>query len=196
MAKVLDRPTTSAEQARRATLLRYYRDVCDLLPNARVEIINGRIVVSDVPTGEHNDIISRLILQIVALVATRDWSLWTNIKLFLGPQVDRYIPDLAIVPPDRRMWGEDEVYGDSTLLVVEAVSRSSINDDHLVKPKNCAIAGVPLYLVIDPLEGRVRLLSHPSEAGYTREVTVKFGDSLELPEPWDLTIDTGKLIEA
>ncbi|MEZ0074319.1 hypothetical protein [Planotetraspora sp. GP83] len=52
----------------------------------------------ELSTGEHNDVVSRLILQLAAVVASREWGLWTNIKLFLGPQIDRYIPDLAVKP--------------------------------------------------------------------------------------------------
>ncbi|ETK31856.1 Uma2 family endonuclease [Microbispora sp. ATCC PTA-5024] len=192
MAKVLDRHETPAE-IKSAELLRRYREVCDLLPDARVEVIDGRIVVREVPTGEHNDVVSRLILQVAALVASRGWSLWTNIKLFLGPQVDRYIPDLTIVPKDRRMWGEDEVYGASTLLVVEVVSKSSVRDDHVVKPESCAIAGVPLFLVIDTFTATARLLSQPDGGTYRTEVEVALGDPLELPSPWDLTVDTKAL---
>lgn len=177
-------------------LQRHYREACELFSDSRVEIIDGRIVVREVPTGDHNDVISRLILQLVSVIATRGWGLWTNIKLFLGPQMDRYIPDLTIVPRDRRMWGDDEIYGDSTLLVVEVVSKSSVHDDHVVKPRSCAAAGVPLYLTIDTFKGTARLLSDPSQAGYQHRHQVALGKPLTLPEPWNLTIDTGKLIEA
>ncbi|MCT9931403.1 Uma2 family endonuclease [Planotetraspora sp. A-T 1434] len=192
---MLDRPATPAE-TKRAELQRRYREACDLFPDSRVELIDGRIVVREVSTGEHNDVVSRLILQIVALVASREWGLWTNIKLFLGPQIDRYIPDLTIVPRNRRMWGEDEVYGDSTVLVVEVVSKSSVRDDHVVKPESCAVAGVPLYLVIDTFKGTARLLSRPDGGSYAKEEQISLGEPLQLPEPWGLTIDTGKLVEA
>ncbi|GLX02481.1 Uma2 family endonuclease [Microtetraspora sp. NBRC 16547] len=195
MAKVLVEPTTSSETDR-ADLYRRYHETCAMHPDRRVEFIDGRIVVREVPTGEHNDVISRLILQIASIVADRGWGLWTNIKLFLGAQVDRYVPDLTIVPKNRRMWGDDEVYGDSTLLIVEVVSKSSVRDDHVVKPRNCALAGVPLYLVIDTFKGVARLMSEPGEKGYQHQVEVTLGKPLPLPEPWDLAIDTAKLVEA
>lgn len=189
MAKVLDRPTETP------TMLETYRQACDQFPNHRVELVDGRIVVNRVPTGDHNDVVSFLILLIAATVAERGWRIWTNITYFLGSQEERYIPDLAIVPKERRMWGDDHVHGDSTLLAVEVVSPSSVNDDYVIKPANYARGGVPLYLLIDPIKGIARLYSLPSEKGYRQQNEVPLGDPLDLPEPWKLTIDTGKLLD-
>lgn len=172
-----------------------YRRVCEAFPELRVELISGRVVVNEVPTGDHNNVIALLLMQIMGVVSERNWRIWTNIKMFLGSQADRYIPDLVIVPPKPRMWGDDEVYGDSTLLAVEVVSRSSSTDDHIVKPKNCALAEVPLYLLIDPFQDIAILLSHPTEKGYLQQTQVPLGKPLDLPEPWKITIDTGKLID-
>lgn len=55
--------------------------------------------------------------------------------------------------------------------------------------------GVPLYLLIDPMEGIARVYSRPGDKGYRQQTEVPLGEPLELPEPWKLTIDTGKLIE-
>ncbi|MFF5208799.1 Uma2 family endonuclease [Streptosporangium sp. NPDC000396] len=196
MAKVLDRPTTKpSRQDHEDDLGGRLSEMCERWPDRRVELINGRIVVRELPTGTHNDIVFWILTQLLSTVTERGWKIWNDIKLHLGPQSDRYRPDLTVVPPNPRMWGEDETYGDTTLLVVEVVSSSSINDDHVVKPRNCALAGVPLYLVIDTFEEQIRLLSDPSKTGYSREVIVKFGALLDLPAPWNLTIDTGKLIE-
>ncbi|MEU7892511.1 Uma2 family endonuclease [Nonomuraea sp. NPDC049152] len=190
MAKVLEGPTTE-----KPTMLESYERACDLFPDYRVEVVNGRIVVNDVPTGLHNDIVSNLLLQIVAVVAANGWKLWTNIKIFLGPQADRYIPDLTVVPRDPRMRGPDEVQGDVTELVVEVVSPSSVNDDHVVKPREYAKATVSLYLLIDPEQGIAVLFSSPAGGSYQQRVQVALGAPLDLPEPWKLTIDTGLLVD-
>ncbi|ACZ90695.1 Uma2 family endonuclease [Streptosporangium roseum] len=194
MAKVLDRPTADPpHEDLRDELARRLPEMCESLPDRRVELINGRIVVRELPTDSHNDIVFWLITQLVGIVTERGWKIWPDIKLHLGPQADRYRPDLTVVPPNPRMWDKNEVYGDVTLLVVEVVSPSSSNDDHVIKPQGCAQAGVPLYLVVDAFDEQVRLLSRPSQKGYQREVIVKLGGSLDLPEPWNLTIDTDGL---
>ncbi|MEV8633442.1 Uma2 family endonuclease [Streptosporangium sp. NPDC051023] len=194
MAKVLDRPTTKPPQEDPPTeLARRLPEMCESWPDRRVELIDGRIVVRELPTDTHNNIVFWILMQLAGVVTERGWKIWPDIKLHLGPQADRYRPDLTVVPANPRMWDRNEVYGDVTLLAVEVVSPSSVNDDHVIKPRNCAQAGVPLYLVIDVFEEQVRLLSRPNHKGYQQEVITKFGGFIELPEPWNLTIDTSSL---
>lgn len=170
-----------------------FRELCDQWPKDRVELVNGRIVVTPVPTGEHNRIVYQLLLQLLAVVQDRGWEIWNDITIFLGPQLERYRPDLTVVPPKPKMWGKDHVYADQTLLVAEVVSPSSVVDDHDVKPRKYAAAGVPLCLVVDPFARKVRLLSEPAEYGYQQKTDVVLGCPLDLPEPWKLTLDTAKL---
>jgi Uma2 family endonuclease len=195
MPKVLDR-REAKPMSDREELDRRYQEICDQWPDRKVEIINGRIVVRELPTIDHARVILQLLRQILTFATGQGWSPLWDLKLFLGVQMDRYKPDLIVVPAEPRMWDAENVYASDTLLVVEVVSDSSKSDDHLVKPKNCALAGVPLYLVIDAFEQRVRLLSQPGEAGYDCEIAVTIGKPLELPEPWSLTIDTGALVES
>ncbi|MEV4376972.1 Uma2 family endonuclease [Streptosporangium sp. NPDC049644] len=196
MAKVLDRPTERPPQEDlRDELVRRLPEMCEQWPDRRVELINGRIVVRELPTNSHNDIVFWILTQLLGTVTEHGWKIWNDIKIHLDPQAERYRPDLTVVPRNPRMWDKNEVYGDVTLLVVEVVSPSSVNDDHVVKPQNCALAGVPLYLVIDAFDEQIRLLSSPSPKGYQQENIVKFGGSLKLPEPWNLTIDTDELPE-
>ncbi|MGV9308822.1 MULTISPECIES: Uma2 family endonuclease [unclassified Nonomuraea] len=172
-----------------------YQQICDLLPDHRVEVVDGRIVVSDVPTWDHSKIVSRLLKLIFSVITEHDWEFGELVKLFLGPQADRYIPDLTVVPGDPRTWGDDQIYAQDTNLVVEVVSPSSVNDDHVVKPREYAKAGVPLYLLIDPARAVVVLFSLPGASGYAQRTQIALGKPLELPQPWALTIDTGKLVD-
>lgn len=172
-----------------------YQEECDRWPDRKVEIISGRIVVREVPTIGHARAIYQILVQVLLVATQRGWEPLSGVKIFFGPQADRYEPDLIVVPADPRCWDASHVYAEDTLLVVETVSPSSTHDDHVVKPRHCAAAGVPLYLVIDTFQRIVRLLSDPDEQGYHDEVEVPFGKPLDLPEPWHLTIDTGKFIE-
>ncbi|GAT67543.1 restriction endonuclease [Planomonospora sphaerica] len=203
MAKVLREHTASPprehtvtpERYARAELERLYREDCERHHDRKVEIINGRIVVRELPTSGHADIIYQLTIQLIPLLTKRGWKIWQDIKIFLHPQLDRYRPDITVVPPGPKMWDDENVWGNETLLVVEVVSPSSVEDDHVTKPRNCALAGVPLYLVIDPFKRVTRLLSHPSQTGYRQRLEIPIGGLLELPAPWNFTIDTGTLIE-
>ena len=181
----------------RQELEEIYRHLCGRDPKSRVEIIADRVVVSPLPTWSHELVIFRLIKLLMAVVGERGWSLSGNISLFLGAQRDRYKPDLTVAPEEPPMWGDDHIHGDATVLVVEVGSRSSAADDHNVKPKGYAAAGVPLCLVIDCFAGTVRLLSkpNPQTERYELRHEVPLGKAIELPEPWNLTLDTGKLTD-
>ncbi|MDH2424060.1 Uma2 family endonuclease [Sphaerisporangium sp. TRM90804] len=176
-------------------LERHYKRVCEAFDDRRVEIVDGRIVIREGASLVHNQVIFRLLRQILIFADDRGWTACNDIKLFLGPRIDRYRPDLTVVPEKPRMWDAENVYGEDTLLVAEVVSPSSRRDDHLLKPRTCALAGVPLHLVLDPLDRTARLLSSPGPHGYTQETAVALGESLMLPQPWDLEIDTGRLLD-
>jgi Uma2 family endonuclease len=191
MALVLERPTFTEPDP---DVDEFFRELSERAPNRKVELIDGRIVVREVPTTEHADIIFRLLLQLIPVITERGWRIWNDVALFLGPQLARYRPDLLVVPPDPKRWGDDHVHGEDTVLVAEVVSRSSAHDDHETKPRGCALGKVPLYLVIDGFTGRVRLLSRPGGRGYDQEVAVKLGAPLDLPEPWIFTLDTSLLV--
>lgn len=191
MALVLERPTYAEPDP---AVDEVFRELSERMPDRRVELIDGRVVVREVPTTEHADIIFRLLLQLIPVIKERGWRIWNDVALFLGPQLARYRPDLLVVPSDPKRWGEDHVHGEDTILVAEVVSRSSEHDDHVAKPRGCALGKVPLYLVIDAFADKVRLLSRPGEKGYEQEVEVKLGAPLDLPDPWNLTLDTSLLV--
>ncbi|MFB9963562.1 Uma2 family endonuclease [Sinosporangium siamense] len=170
-----------------------YRQTCELWSDRRVEIIDGRIVVRELPTFNHATIVYRLLLQLIPFLTEQDWVAAFDLKVFLGLHEDRYRPDITITRSSPQMWDAEHVHSDDTLLVVEVVSPSSAKDDHEIKARNYAKGHVPLYLVIDPFEQVARLLSHPTESGYEQETTEALGKPLELPSPWEVTLDTAKL---
>ncbi|SNS78138.1 Putative restriction endonuclease [Streptosporangium subroseum] len=178
-----------------AELEKLYLELVDRFEKHRIEIVNGRIVVREVATIAHADVVYQLMSQLMPFSMEKGWRVYPEARIFPQAQADRYEPDLIVVPANRRLWDPSHVYANATLLVAEVVSPSSVHDDHMVKPRNCALAGVPLYLVIDTFASRFRLLSRPGPEGYADEVTESLGKPLELPAPWNLTIDTAKLIE-
>ncbi|MGC5010991.1 Uma2 family endonuclease [Streptosporangium sp. DT93] len=174
---------------------RLYLELVERFENHRIELVNGRIVVREMPTIAHAKVVCQLMAQLMPLSTEKGWWLYPQVKLLLHVQGDRFEPDLVVVPPDAPLWDPSHIYANATLLVVEVVSPSSVHDDHVVKPRAYALAGVPLYLVVDTFANRFRLLSRPGPEGYADEVTESLGKPLELPAPWDVTIDTGRLIE-
>jgi DNA-binding transcriptional ArsR family regulator len=81
------------------------------------------------------------------------------------------------------------------ILVAEVISRSSIREDREVKPRACALAGIPLYVVVDQFTSpvTVSLFSVPGPDGYSAINSVPVGQKLHIPDPFDVPLDTGSL---
>ncbi|MCP2336747.1 Uma2 family endonuclease [Actinomadura rupiterrae] len=196
MAKVLERPVVVETNDADVDIDEIYAELCERHPRARIQIVGGRIQVGPMPTWLHEKIISRLLKALMAVVCANDWEFSSTIAVYLGPQRDRYRPDLTVAPPDAPLWGKDHLHGDGVVLAVEVVSASSTGDDHKVKPAGYAAGGVPIVVIIDSFEQSLTLLSHPlPEKEKYRDVhVIPLGEKVTLPAPWNLALDTAGLV--
>lgn len=103
---------------------------------------------------------------------------------------ERIQPDLFICPADESTDGEWLIPAKNVLLTAEVVSPSSRRDDYEVKRVGCARSDVPIYLIIDPRESVITMFAGPSRRDYLRSEALAFGDKLDLPEPFGITLDT------
>jgi Uma2 family endonuclease len=105
----------------------------------------------------------------------------------------RVIPDLTVAPAERRLFRGAPPWMDpaGVALVVEVTSgRPKL--DRKDKRISYALAGIPLYLLVDREMGRVTLFSGPFEGDYGRHVTVAPGAYLELPQPFGFPLATAE----
>ncbi|WP_200842321.1 Uma2 family endonuclease [Actinomadura sp. K4S16] len=162
----------------------------------RAELIDGEIVVTPPPLGDHEDWIAELSLQIVRDTPRRFH--WAGQKGLVIPGDDehrenRVIPDMVIAPAELRLFrGAPEwmrVEPEGIAMVVEVTSSRPENDRE-GKRYGYARAGIPLYLLIDRDERKVLLFSGPDGGDYAHIDQVQFGKPLPLPEPFDIDLDT------
>jgi Uma2 family endonuclease len=166
------------------------------IPGHRVELLDGRITVSPTASRPHSRVVQRLLDSLYERIRQHQWEWHANLTLHVAATRERLIPDLWITPRDAPDFDENEVFGHGALLVAEVVSRSSRKDDHDAKARAYAQAGVPLYLVIDPVAkpGAVTLFSDPHGDAYRRTDLAPAGQPLKLPEPFGLSLDTATLL--
>jgi Uma2 family endonuclease len=164
-------------------------------PGFQVEIIDGSLVVSPRGNFRHARINYFLHTAFHDIALENDWYLCHELTIHLESNRDRIEPDLVIVPPEPPMFGDSELFGRGVLLVAEVTSRGNAVRDRFTKPRNCALSGVPLYLLIDPVDEptAVTLFSDPSDDGYRTIDRVVAGEKLRLPAPFELTLDTSML---
>ena len=162
----------------------------------RAEIIEGQLIVSPVPVFWHQRVCRWLLLSFLEACTANDWFGDCAGEIELPPTGDLICPDFMILReastvPDL----ESRRPLDRVLLAAEVISASSIERDREVKPRACALAGIPLYLLVDrftkPLT--ISLHSKPGKDGYGDVTTVTAGEKLQLPAPFNLTLDTSSL---
>ncbi|MFP8962067.1 Uma2 family endonuclease [Streptomyces nanhaiensis] len=177
-------------------MLRTYAQI-ELPEGQRAELIGGEIVISPTPTNHHNWIYSELHYLLAHRSRERGWSVTNTTTVALPATGERYVPDLLVcesaVLRDAREW---QVPAEDVLLVGEITSMSTVLRDRKNKAQGYGRSRVPLYLLVDPLdgEGSATVLAEPDGSGrYRVEHRVLFGEKFTLPEPFGLEIDTSVL---
>ncbi|MGK9459764.1 Uma2 family endonuclease [Streptomyces sp. G6] len=158
-----------------------------------LEFIDGRIEVKPVTDGDHNSIVSWLAKR--CMQARPDLDLYGT----QGLRIDAYgqsraRPD-AVLVPEAHFAGHGE-WADpaGALMVVEVTSYDSDTDrrDRHEKPTAYGQAGIPVYLLIDPEACTLSVHSHPDRqvGGYRHVRVAKFGETVILPDPVGIQLDT------
>ncbi|MER5205044.1 Uma2 family endonuclease [Streptomyces sp. NPDC002825] len=159
----------------------------------RVELIEGEIYVVPPANGEHEEIVTEVVEQVIARRTDRELRNFTGVGLSL-PGINetvRVIPDLVIAPKgsfdDQQEWHAP----DPVLLVADVTSSSTASRDRVQKIRAYARAGIPLYLLIDREAGEAVVCSEPAGDDYGHKSIHKLGTVVPLPAPLGLDLDTG-----
>ncbi|MEU7002101.1 Uma2 family endonuclease [Nonomuraea sp. NPDC046570] len=171
------------------------REVYDSLvgrTRLRAEIINGRLIVSPLGTPEHQDMACTLYFVLRPHAMDNGWKAYAGLDICADGSRDPYAPDFAMCPPDAPRWGDREIYASGLVMVGEVVSKGSADTDRDEKPRVYARAGIPVFLLIDPIAepATVTVYSEPADDVYAASSTVSIGKEIHLPDPVDFTLDT------
>ncbi|MEV7188523.1 Uma2 family endonuclease [Kitasatospora sp. NPDC093102] len=133
------------------------------------------------------------------------WQVVQHVGVDLAEIGDGYCPDLIVVTAevDLLARAEDRYLRPSEIgLVAEVTAHPSAHDDRrpesdkFTKWSGYAWTGVPYYLLVDrdPQQPGVTLFGEPNRAEGTYEVLEewKFGETIRLPEPFDVEVATDK----
>ncbi|WP_405447270.1 Uma2 family endonuclease [Streptomyces achromogenes] len=155
---------------------------------ARAELLRRTIFITPPPDVVHDENLAAVVDQ---LPRTRGAPLG-NRPVDMLEDVSVPVPDAVVVEHDALAPGS-MVPSASVAGVVEVVSRRSVERDYAVKPSIYAAAGVPAYLIVDPLAGLCLLLAEPAGegeyAGYRWQRGAEFGERMPL-EPFGVALDT------
>ncbi|PWI11023.1 restriction endonuclease [Streptomyces sp. NWU339] len=158
----------------------------------KVEIIDGLVTVAPFAGNAHQALAAG-VQQRLYEVIPQDWDVHQWLGTATPSRLGLYVPDLAVVPHRELREGDDDFVSASTAeLVVEITSPATAHHDRTAKAAGYAAAGVPLYLLIDGLApgGPTVTLHGGPENGVYRSLCAKgSGESVTLPQPFDLVLD-------
>lgn len=162
----------------------------------RAEIVDDNGVLLVAPPSDPHNFIAVRITRALNGVLPDDWDVYQTLGIQI-PAIERlYVPDLVVMPESVVLDpGQIPNPADEAELVVEIVSKSSMDIDRKKKLWGYAHAPVPLYLLVDAWDETgpsVTLYEQPGNGRYNHATTVDFGEKIRLPEPFDLEIDTSR----
>ncbi|MFF8492301.1 Uma2 family endonuclease [Streptomyces albidoflavus] len=147
----------------------------------KAELLRGDIVMMAGPDLVHN----RIVTAIQDQIPYRRWERLQTQDIGLLKENSEPQPDLVVL---ERGKGPDHgrlLPAELVTLLVEVVSRSSVDRDYGDKRSIYAAGGVPGYLIVDPMAAQCVLLTEPygegEQADYGVEQTFSFGLCVPVP---------------
>ncbi|MEV4907830.1 Uma2 family endonuclease [Streptomyces albidoflavus] len=147
----------------------------------KAELLRGDIVMMAGPDLVHN----RIVTAIQDQIPYRRWERLQTQDIGLLKENSEPQPDLVVL---ERGKGPDHgrlLPAELVTLLVEVVSRSSVDRDYGDKRSIYAAGGVPGYLIVDPMAAQCVLLTEPygegEQADYGVEQTFSFGLGVPVP---------------
>ncbi|CBG73174.1 conserved hypothetical protein [Streptomyces scabiei 87.22] len=155
----------------------------------KAELLRGEIVMMASPDLVHNVIVMLLGRQI----PVDHWYALQTQDIDIVSEASEPVPDLVVVVPETLPASGRLLPSTLITMVVEVVSKTSIDRDYGVKRSIYAAGGVPVYLVVDPVMAQCVVLTEPEGVGekadYKGQEIWKFGETVPLPA-LRLDIDT------
>ncbi|WP_346162703.1 Uma2 family endonuclease [Streptomyces bangladeshensis] len=155
----------------------------------KVELLRGEIVMMAAPDLVHN----RIVEEVQDQIPRRRWERLQTTDVDIINEASEPVPDLVVIqrgvaPESGRLLPSQLI-----TMVVEVVSKTSVDRDYGVKRSIYAAGEIPAYLIIDPIVAHCVLLTEPigegDEADYRAQRITKFGASLPL-ESLGIELDT------
>lgn len=159
--------------------------------NARVELVDGSLLMTPAPGGLHQQIARRLanLLEAAAEPGTEVLEA-VNVRVAAGRIL---IPDVVVT----RLAADHVVFPASAVeLVCEVVSPSTVAQDRILKAQLYAAAGIPAYLRVEMSKsgGLLLVLGELAGATYAERERAETGMSVQLPKPVAMALGPGDLL--
>lgn len=157
----------------------------------KAELLRGNIVMMAGPDRVHN----RIVLSVLDQIPRDRWERLQTQDIAIPGETSEPQPDLVVLENGIEPGPGRLIPAPAVTLLVEVVSKSSVDADYGIKRSMYAAGQVPAYLIIDPSEAECLLLTEPAgtgeDADYKVERRSKFGDPVPLAV-LDVELDTSE----
>ncbi|MFF5039501.1 Uma2 family endonuclease [Streptomyces nigra] len=164
----------------------------------RAELVEGEIVVTPPPDGDHEKYISRIVRQVIKHSRTdMDFSENKGLRLRSGDACpeNHVIPDVIFAPLASDLFGGAGPWMplDGVAMAVE-VTAGNLRKDRELKRRCYARGGVALYLLLDRDTAQTTLFGSPGKDDYREHHTRPLGRPVTLPAPFAFELETTDLL--
>ena len=123
----------------------------DALPDTkpRYELINGKLEQKVTTKRKHTKAAGQFLIQAGIWAETSGWQFFPEGTGVYVSETNGFVPDVVGFSPDFQL-NPDASYEAAPFLVCEVLSDSTAERDRTVKLRGYALAGVQLYVIVDP----------------------------------------------
>lgn len=115
----------------------------------------------------------------------------SDVRIDFPGFLNGFCPDVAKFRDGSEPDDEDRWHYEDIEFIAEVISRGTSVNDYGSKKATYAEAGIPVYLIADPYQGRCHLYTEPKGGEYRGQLTSDFGEQIDLTGTVvDLTLDT------
>jgi Uma2 family endonuclease len=143
----------------------------------KVEIVEGTVYMSP-----QRDTRWEIILDIVEQLRIKypRKRIKSDVRIDYPGHLNGFATDVTLMAEESSRTENGHWSCEDVTFVAEAISRGTAQNDYGPKKTAYAVAEVPVYLIVDPYQGRCHLYTDPKEGDYEVEMIVPFGKDLDL----------------
>ncbi|MDI3388142.1 Uma2 family endonuclease [Streptomyces sp. B-S-A8] len=143
----------------------------------KTEIVGGHIFMSP-QRDTHWEIIFDILDQLRAKYPRK--RLKSDVRIDYPGHLNGFATDITLLKDGAVKNAKGQWQCTDVEFVAEVISRSTGMNDYGPKKIAYAEAGVPVYLIVDPYQGRCLLCTEPKDGEYASERKYTFGESIHL----------------
>ncbi|MFD0373058.1 Uma2 family endonuclease [Streptomyces sp. NPDC059071] len=157
----------------------------------KVEIVEGAVYM--VPQRNVHWQIIRRVVRALEDEFGEDVELLSDVRIDFPGSLNGFCPDVVkvrdeAVPDDEGRWSYSDIE-----FVAEVISKGTARNDYEPKKAVYAAAGIPVYLIADPYQGRCHVFTEPKDEHYLSELVTDFGMDVDLTRtPLGMVLRTDK----